>query len=71
TFRVASADVLHGVHTPYTNMNTMVVPGYVSQVTTRFATPGEVPMLCNEFCGLGHEHMWSRLVVVPKSEFKL
>lgn len=71
TFRIASADVLHGVHTPYTNMNTMVVPGYVSQVTTRFATPGEVPMLCNEFCGLGHDHMWSRLVVVPKSEFKL
>ena len=71
TFRIASADVLHGVHSPYTNMSTMVVPGYVSEVTTSFAKPGEYPMLCNEYCGLGHDHMWSRLVVVPKSEFKL
>jgi cytochrome c oxidase subunit 2 len=71
TFRIASADVLHGVHSPYTNMSTMVIPGYVSQVTTNFPKPGEYPMLCNEYCGLGHDHMWSRLVVVPKSEFKL
>jgi cytochrome c oxidase subunit 2 len=71
TLRIASADVLHGVHIPYTNMNTMVVPGYVSQVTTRFANLGEVPLFCNEFCGLGHDHMWSRLIVIPKSDFKL
>lgn len=71
TFRIASADVLHGVHSPYTNMSTMVVPGYISEVTTRFPKPGEYSMLCNEYCGLGHDHMWSRLVVVPRSEFKL
>jgi cytochrome c oxidase subunit 2 len=71
TLRIASADVLHGVHGPYTNMNTMVVPGYISQLTTQFSKPGEVPLFCNEYCGLGHDHMWSRLMVVPKSEFKL
>jgi cytochrome c oxidase subunit 2 len=71
TFRIASADVLHGVHSPYTNMSTMVVPGYISEVTTSFPKPGEYSMLCNEYCGLGHDHMWSRLLVVPKSEFKL
>lgn len=63
TFRLASADVLHGVHAPYTNMSTMVVPGYVSQVTTEFPKPGDYPFLCNEYCGLGHDFMWSRLVV--------
>lgn len=68
-FRIASADVLHGVHTAYTNLNTMVVPGYVSEVTTIFPHPGEYPMFCNEFCGLGHDYMWSRLYVVPKAEF--
>jgi len=26
-FRIASADVLHGFHVPYTNLATMVVPG--------------------------------------------
>jgi len=70
-FRIASADVLHGVHTAYTNLNTMVVPGYVSQVTTSFPHTGEFSMFCNEFCGLGHDYMWSRLYVVPKAEFKL
>lgn len=65
--RMASADVLHGIHVPYTNMTTMVVPGYVSEVNTTFPNTGEFSMICNEYCGLGHDHMWSRLVVVPKT----
>jgi len=67
TFRIASADVLHGVHVPFTNMTTMIVPGYISEVQTRFPRTGEFSLLCNEYCGLGHDSMWSRLVVVPKS----
>ena len=67
TFRLASADVLHGVHVPYTNMATMIVPGYVSEVHTSFPRPGEYSLFCNEYCGLGHDHMWSRLTVVPKT----
>lgn len=66
TFRIASADVLHGVHVPLTNMSTMIVPGYVAQVTTAFEKPGDYPLLCNEYCGLGHDHMWARLAVTPK-----
>jgi cytochrome c oxidase subunit 2 len=67
TFRLASADVLHGVHVPYTNMATMIVPGYISEVHTSFPRPGEYSLFCNEYCGLGHDHMWSRLTVVPKT----
>ncbi len=67
TFRLASADVLHGVHAPYTNFSTMIVPGYVSEVHTVFPRPGDYSMLCNEYCGLGHDHMWSRLTVVPRT----
>lgn len=66
TFRWASADVLHGVHVPFSNMSTMVVPGYVSEVNTQFDKPGEYPFLCNEYCGLGHDFMWSRLTVTTK-----
>jgi cytochrome c oxidase subunit 2 len=40
TFRLASADVLHGVHVPNTNMATMVVPGYIAEVTTTFPRTG-------------------------------
>ncbi len=65
--RIASADVLHGVHVPYTNFATMVVPGYISEVNTTFMKTGDFTLLCNEYCGLGHDHMWSRLKVVPKS----
>lgn len=66
TFRIASSDVLHGVHIPMTNMSTMIVPGFVAQLTTVFPKPGEYPMLCNEYCGLGHDHMWSKVTVVAK-----
>lgn len=65
--RIASADVLHGVHVPFTNFATMVVPGYISEVNTTFQKTGDFTLLCNEYCGLGHDHMWSRLKVVPKS----
>lgn len=70
TFRWVSMDVLHGVHIPMTNMSTMIVPGYVAQVTTSFPKPGDYPVLCNEYCGLGHNHMWSNISVIEKAEWK-
>lgn len=68
TFRLATPDVVHGVHVPFTNMSTMVIPGYVSEVTTTFGDHqvGEHQFLCNEYCGLGHDYMWSKLKIVPK-----
>jgi cytochrome c oxidase subunit II len=69
-FRLTSTDVVHGFLLPATNINTMVVPGYVSEVRTQFATPGIYRMPCNEFCGNGHHGMWSRVSVVPRDQFK-
>jgi cytochrome c oxidase subunit 2 len=69
-FRLASMDVLHGAHIPMTNMSTMIVPGYVSEVTTVFPKPGEYPLLCNEYCGMGHDHMWSKVTVVNQDEWR-
>lgn len=69
TFRIASADVLHGMHIPMTNMASMVVPGYISTVTTVFPKPGEYPMLCNEYCGMGHDHMWSKVTIVSREKW--
>jgi cytochrome c oxidase subunit 2 len=40
-FRLTSADVVHGFLLPHTNVNTMVVPGFVAEVRTSFAQPGE------------------------------
>lgn len=64
TFRFATPDVLHGVHVPGTNVDTMIIPGYVSQVRTELKTSGTVPVYCNEYCGLGHHDMWSRITIV-------
>ena len=64
--RIASPDVLHGFHVPGLNFATMVIPGYVSEVNANFPKTGEFFLLCNEFCGLGHDHMWSKLTVTNK-----
>jgi cytochrome c oxidase subunit 2 len=74
--RVASADVLHGLHVPGTNIGTQVVPGYVAEVRTtirfdsaaKIGTPNAdgsvtLPLFCNEYCGLGHQSMWGRVRV--------
>ena len=69
TFRATSADVVHGFLIDGTNINLMLVPGYVSSLNARFETPGERPMPCHEFCGMGHEGMWGRIKVVDKAAF--
>lgn len=63
TFRMTSADVTHGFQIVGTNGNTMVVPGYISQFTTVFKTPGEYLIVCNEYCGLSHHLMSAKLIV--------
>src|SRR6476660_1769070 len=44
TFRATSADVIHGLLIEGTNINTMLVPGYISVQSARFHTPGEYLM---------------------------
>ena len=69
TFRMTSADVVHGFLITDTNINLMLVPGYISTITARFATPGDRHMPCHEFCGVGHEGMWARVKIIDKAEF--
>jgi cytochrome c oxidase subunit II len=69
-FRLTSTDVVHGFLLPATNVNTMVVPGFVAEVRTQFTRPGIYRMPCNEFCGPGHHGMWARVSVVPKEQFQ-
>jgi cytochrome c oxidase subunit 2 len=69
TFRATSPDVVHGFLIVGTNINTMLVPGYVSNITARFSKPGDHLMPCQEFCGVGHEGMWAKVKVIDKAEF--
>jgi cytochrome c oxidase subunit II len=68
-FRLTSADVVHGFLIPDTNVNTMIVPGFVSEVRTEFSKAGEYVMPCHEYCGMGHQAMWAHVIVVPKETF--
>ena len=67
--RLASPDVVHGIIVKDTNANTMVVPGYVAEVKTRFDIEGDHYMPCHEFCGQGHSQMWGVLRAVPLADW--
>src|SRR3954453_10697155 len=70
TLRFATPDVIHGILVTGTNVNTMIIPGYVSQVHTVFTRTGDLLMPCHEYCGLGHSEMSATVRVVAASEFK-
>jgi cytochrome c oxidase subunit 2 len=69
TLRATSADVIHGILIQGTNINTMLVPGYISEQLMRFEKTGDYLMPCQEFCSFGHEGMWGKVRVIDKAEF--
>jgi cytochrome c oxidase subunit II len=69
TFRATSAEVIHGFLIEDTNVNTMLVPGYISVISTRFDAAGERHMPCQEFCGVGHEGMWANVQIIDRAVF--
>jgi cytochrome c oxidase subunit II len=70
TLRFASPDVIHGLLITGTNVNTMVLPGYVAQVHTEFTRSGDLLMPCHEYCGLGHSEMWATVQVIPEKDMR-
>lgn len=70
TFRATSSDVVHGFQIIGTNVNTMIVPGYVSTFVVSLDEVGESTIPCHEFCGVGHTSMWANVHVVPVNEFR-
>lgn len=63
TFIMTSKDVTHGFQIAETNVNAMVMPGYVQTITQTFNEPGEYLILCNEYCGTGHQMMSTTITV--------
>lgn len=70
TFHISSIDVIHGFQIVRSNGQSMAIPGYVSQFTTRFEEPGEYLIVCNEYCGVGHHTMAAKLSVVPRAQWR-
>ncbi|WP_456414771.1 cytochrome c oxidase subunit II [Oceanithermus profundus] len=65
-FYVTSPDVQHGFHIRGTNVNVQVIPGEVGKVEHTFDEPGEYLVICNEYCGLGHQDMIGKIIVEDK-----
>lgn len=63
TFRVTSADVLHGFEVQGTDINLTAVPGQIGHVTHTFKHPGVYHIICNEYCGLMHHAMVTPIIV--------
>ena len=70
-FRLTSPDVTHGFIIADTNANAMIVPGFISDVVTRFTHNGDYRMPCHEFCGFGHHGMWAQVRVVSPEKFRV
>src|SRR5262249_29438386 len=62
-FWTTSADVVHGLFIPRTNVNVMVLPGQMAHVQARFDTPGTYPIICHEYCGIAHHTMAGKVIV--------
>jgi len=63
-FTLTSKDVTHGFQIAGTNINTMVMPGYIQKITQTFNKAGEYLVLCNEYCGAGHQAMSTIITVI-------
>lgn len=60
---LSSLDLQHGFSLQPTNLNLQILPGYdyVARITP--TQSGEFSILCNEFCGIGHHIMVSKVIV--------
>lgn len=63
TFYVTSGDVTHGFRVQDTNINVMVLPGYVSKVTATFDEARSYNVICHEYCGILHHRMAGEIIV--------
>jgi len=65
TYRIhlMSMDWLHGFSLQPENINIEVHPGYDHVVTITPTSPGTYSVICNEYCGINHSTMTSKIYV--------
>ncbi len=68
-FYLTSRDVLHGFQLENTNVNVEAIPGEISHFKYTFDKPGEYRISCNEYCGISHQNMVGKVVILSSAEF--
>lgn len=60
---ISAVDLQHGFSLQPLNMNFQIVPGYDHVLTITPTSKGEFTIVCNEFCGIGHDRMVGKIFV--------
>ncbi|HVL57000.1 MAG TPA: cytochrome C oxidase subunit II [Burkholderiaceae bacterium] len=60
---LTAMDYQHGFSLQPSNINIQVLPGYQHVITITPDRAGTYAIVCNEFCGIGHHRMVSKLYV--------
>lgn len=64
TIKATTVDVLHGMKITDTNVNVMMIPGQISEVTDLvFDEAGTYQLVCHEYCGIQHHLMGAEIIV--------
>lgn len=66
---LTARDVIHGYQVQNTTINVELIPGEVAALRYTFDRPGEYRVGCNEYCGIRHQDMLGRIVVLPAAQF--
>ncbi len=67
---MTSEDVIHSLWIPAFRVKMDVVPGRYTRTWFEAHTPGTFPLLCTEYCGVGHADMLSTVTVHPSGRFE-
>jgi cytochrome c oxidase subunit II len=69
-FYLTSADVVHGFHIDGRNVNLMAVPGAITNSVIRFDKVGEYNIVCHEYCGIMHQQMAGKIIVMSDADYQ-
>jgi cytochrome c oxidase subunit II len=66
---MTSVDVIHSLFIPAYRIKEDCVPGLTTHLWFSGDETGSYDIFCTEYCGLGHSHMRSRVIVMSPDEF--
>lgn len=67
---MTSADVVHGFFLPAYRIKEDCVPGLTTHLWFTANETGTYDIFCTEYCGVGHSHMRSKLVIMTADDFR-
>jgi len=67
---MTSEDVIHSLFIPAFRIKEDCVPGMKTHLWFNADEAGTYDIFCTEYCGVGHSHMLSKVIVMPVSDFE-